>query len=232
MSFFSDIEKMKIETLSAIKTVTDGSPDHEHLSQKLSIINGIISYVAHGTWAKDGTRKRVTDALNAKGGKGYEACAKHYRCSVESIKSSVHNANIKIRERLGYPHIDILSLINSGKLDEAEFILMCRTAKKPLQQLFPMVVLDEFPEEYRMNKVSSKKFIDDLRTLRGITIGSLQDFMRGISPDTLSLISYLFRANDPAVITQQMLVFQYLMRGMETADLAQRLGMNVEKLDL
>jgi hypothetical protein len=170
------------------------------------------------------------DALKSK---DYESCAKQYKCSVNSIKSSVHNSNVKIKEMLGYPHADILKLIKDGELDEAEYLFMYRTTKNPLSRLFPAEILTEFPVTIlECKEIEEQELIKQLITLRRLTVNSLKSVMSTVSSDVLSLLSFMFNSDNPKLIHGQVMIFQYLMHGMDTTELAEQMGIDIKDIDI
>ena len=194
-NIFKDLEALKKSALSKQKELDKNAPEYQESSEKLAVIEKMMAFIMNGNWTSEKTRKRLVYALR----KGYEAASVHYETTVDSIKSSVSQANVRIKERLGMPHYNICTLIDDGKIEEASYLIDLFTTDNgtSIDRLFPSEVTAEFPAEYAIKKVKKTDLYDALITLRTISINEVLSRLSAINPDVVSTICALMHSTDP-----------------------------------
>lgn len=226
MTIFKQLENLKKSILYDMGMEEEGSPEHEAVKHQLDAVNMLMRYVRDGNWAKKPeTRDRIMYAIQH----GYSAAAEKYDTNVASIKASVSQASERIKTVWGYPEVNILSLINDGKTEEATDLLKLCTERDTASQLFSAEVLSAFPKEYALHKVDGEEFLSSVKALRSVTTEALVGVVGAISREVFEVICYFLYANDPKCLRQTVALYRYLSLEMDTDDLAEKLNIRIMK---
>ena len=179
---------------------------------RLSAFNVVNGYIRSGKWAlHQSTSQRVFDALD----KGYEAAAEQYNCSVNSVKSSVWNANNAIKQRLGF---GVLSAIGAAKsIDDIEAVLRLfeiRSGGVNIKDMFPKEISSEhLPKErdFAISKIDIEDFVYTLKVLTQITTRHLTYMIKTLEPEHINCVFGVLHAKGHKYIEMQGLMYQFLL---------------------
>lgn len=217
---FKDVERRIKESRQKLKLLTEDTQAHKDEYVKLCAFNTVLNYLKSDKWCKrPSTSERVRVSLS----KGYQEASRIYGCSVNSIKSSVYNASIKIEQTIGF---DVLSEIEEGgsNLTEAMALFELRTSGVAVDSIMPTFLYDYLPEDWKFYKLKKDNLISALNTIKAVSEQNLRRSILACDEQTLSCIFYILSSKDSRHIPRQGLFYSYIMGELSEEVLKQRLG--------